>query len=192
MQRLFLFGLLPAILAIGIFLDWLWSDSDTSESLATPPRVVLEQRIDYRLSGLQISSMGEDGLAQRILRAQQIEHYDDGTASLEAPSLDLKQHGETAWEIIADSGQISADGAWLILLGEVRIERKPRPGVKPLSIRTRDLRIQTQQDYAETTEKVSVTSNQDRLESIGMQAWLKHPSRIQLLADVRGFYAPPQ
>jgi len=50
------------------------------------------------------------------------------------------------------------------------------------------LRVQPEQNYAETDEYVYAESDDNWVESTGMQAWLKKPMRIKLLAKVRGRY----
>ena len=61
---------------------------------------------------------------------------------------------------------------------------------RPMRMHTRDLRVQPRQDYAETDEKVRVDSDVDWLEAVGMQAWLRPPSRIKFLSQVKGHHVP--
>ena len=85
---------------------------------------------------------------------------------------------------------MSADGSLVLLSGEVLIQREADSNNRPVRILTRDVRVQPSEDYAETDEKVRVESESDWLDAVGMQAWLRPPSRLKFLSQVRGFYVP--
>ena len=70
------------------------------------------------------------------------------------------------------------------------IERDAYLSAPATRIVTRDLRVQPAQDYAETDEHVRVETDVDWLEAVGMQAWLRPPSRIRFLSRVKGYYVP--
>jgi lipopolysaccharide export system protein LptC len=150
-------------------------------------------QVDYYLRGLQTTSMGSDGKPARTLRAAQVKHFqDDDTTELVEPELTVYQGDQPPWKVRAASGWVSADGSLVLLNDDVLIEREAGTQNQPISISTRNLRVQPREDYAETDEKVRVRSHRDRIDATGMQAWLREPSRIKFLADVKGFYAPPQ
>lgn len=152
-----------------------------------------ERQVDYYLRGLSTTTMGPNGKPARTLSAEHVRHFsDDDTTELKKPRLAIHQGEFPAWEVYSASGWISADGDLVLLDGDVRIDRAEGADNKPLHIRTSNLRVQPRQDYAETDEQVSVRSDQDWIDATGMQAWLRQPSRIKFLADVKGFYAPPQ
>ena len=92
------------------------------------------------------------------------------------------------WRVRSERGWISSDGALILLQGEVHIERDAREGAHAMHMVTRDLRVQPKDEYAETDNPVQVRSGASWLESTGLQAWLREPVRIKLLADVRGHY----
>jgi lipopolysaccharide export system protein LptC len=89
---------------------------------------------------------------------------------------------ETAW--------VSADGTLILLQGDVLITREGDSDDRPMRIVTSNLRVQPEQDYAETDEKVRVISETDWVDSIGMQAWMRPPSRLKFLSQVKGYYVP--
>ncbi len=151
------------------------------------------REVDYYLRRLEATDMGPQGRPARTLTVEELRHYpDDDTTALDAPRLAIyREPGSPPWRVQAERGWVSPDGELVLLQGAVRIDRAAAPGVRPLHIETRDLRVQPRQDYAETDEAVRVRSRRDRLQATGMQAWLRHPARIKLPADVKGYYAPP-
>ena len=90
----------------------------------------------------------------------------------------------------AEGALVSADGDLVLLSGDVLIERAGDADNRPMRIVTRNLRVQPREDYAETDEKVRVSSNADWLNATGMQAWLRPPSRLKFLSQVKGYYVP--
>lgn len=177
------------LVAVGGLSWWLASAPPAEEDA----RLGEQRPIDYYLRGLQATTMDPQGQPARTLQAAEIKHFtDDDTTELTRPQLTVHQGEQPPWEIEAEHGWVSADGELILLSGQVDISRAAAPGIKPLQLQTRNLRVQPRQDYAETDEKVRVRSNSDRLDATGMQAWFRQPSRIKFLADVKGLYAPPQ
>lgn len=70
------------------------------------------------------------------------------------------------------------------------IEREAGTTTRPMRIVTSELRVQPSEDYAETDEKVRVESDADWLDAVGLQAWLRPPSRLKFLSQVKGYYVP--
>jgi lipopolysaccharide export system protein LptC len=73
---------------------------------------------------------------------------------------------------------------------DVQISRSATPANRPLQVTTRNLRYRPAEGYAETDEAVTVTSNQDRIDAVGLQAWLLEPARMRFRSQVRGHYEP--
>ena len=149
------------------------------------------REIDYYISGLDVTRMTIAGKPANRLRAENLRHYtDDETTELEKPRLTVYQDDSPPWEVDAEQAWVSADGSLVLLSGEVRIEREGDANNRPMRILTRDLRVQPEQDYAETDEKVRVDSESDWLDAVGMQAWLRPPSRLKFLSQVKGYHVP--
>lgn len=179
------------LIAAGALSWWLSSAPPAVEEAALTHQGTRE--VDYYLRGLEAVTMDENGKPARTLSAAELRHFtDDNTTELSRPLLLVHQGDKPAWRIDAEQGWMSADGELILLNGEVNMHREAAPGVAPMHIATRNVRVQTGQDYAETDEQVKVRSNSDWLDATGMQAWFREPSRIKFLADVKGFYAPPQ
>jgi lipopolysaccharide export system protein LptC len=185
------------VLALIIGAIWLLTDSPapTEDPATADPATghLAGHQVDYYLRGLHATTMGEDGRPARTLRAAHVKHFqDDDTTELIEPQLIVFQGEQPPWKVRAESGWVSPDGKLVLLNDEVHIEREAGGQTKPVHIQTSNLRVQPHQDYAETDEQVRVRSDQDWIDATGMQAWLRQPSRIKFLADVKGFYAPPQ
>lgn len=147
--------------------------------------------IDYTISGLEVTRMTPTGRPAHRLQASEIEHFvDDDTTRLASPRLTVFQDDEPPWEVRAESALASADGELILLSGAVRIEREAGSSNPPVQIDTRELRLQPHQDYAETDEHVRVVSDSSWLDATGMQAWLRPPSRLKFLSEVKGYYEP--
>lgn len=147
--------------------------------------------IDYAIKGLHVTRMTPAGVPAHRLHAPRLRHYvDDGTSAIDQPSLTVYQDEAPPWEIRANDALVSADGELVLLRGEVLIEREAGADNRPLRLVTRELRVQPRQDYAETDAAVRVDSDPDWLEAVGMQAWLRPPSRLKLLSQVNGYHVP--
>ena len=147
--------------------------------------------IDYYVTGLDVTRMTAAGKPAHRLLATSLHHYtDDDTTELKQPHLTVYQDDAPPWEIDAASAWMSADGSLVLLSGEVVLQREAGSNNRPVHILTRDVRVQPREDYAETDEKVRVESESDWLDAVGMQAWLRPPSRLKFLSQVKGFYVP--
>jgi len=187
----------PAVLLLILLLiagiTWLLLDAPTSVQDETGADQSAGHQLDYYLRGMQATTLGADGRPTQKLQSAAVNHYaDDDTTEFEAPHLSVFEGEHPPWEIRADRAWMSADGELMLLQDRVTIDRPAFPGNPPLHLVTANVRVQPNQGYAETDEAVRVRSNQDWLDATGMQAWLNEPSRIKLLADVKGFYALPE
>ncbi|OGT90874.1 MAG: LPS export ABC transporter periplasmic protein LptC [Gammaproteobacteria bacterium RIFOXYA12_FULL_61_12] len=174
-------------LAIAVFTWWLNSgetDGDTS-------RVTKEGHFpDFYLENVNGTEMDERGFPARNLSAQKMVHYaDDKSTELLRPRMMVfEREDQPPWVIRSASGLMSGNGVDLLLQGEVKIDRESGEGVRPAHMTTRDLHINTETEFARTDQPVFAISLNDKIESVGMQAWLKAPVRIKLQSKVRGRY----
>lgn len=149
------------------------------------------REIDYYITGLDVTRMTGAGQPAHRLRADHLRHFtDDDTTELQRPHLTVFQGEAPPWEIDSERAWISADGSLVLLSGEVLIERAGDAGTRPMRMLTRELRVQPHEDYAETDEKVRVESEADWLDAVGMQAWLRPPSRLKFLSQVKAYHVP--
>ena len=184
----------PAFIALLALLvlagSWWFSRGEPGE----PEEAVLSvprDSADYVIHGMHLRTMGEDGKPARVLKSRTVRHYaEQRTTELEAPQVSIVEPGQPPWVIDADKGEVSPDGKQILLAGAVSIARAAAEGKRPRLLQTRDLKVSPEENYAETAEQVTVTSGDSRIESVGMQAWFKHPTRFKLLSKVRGRYVP--
>jgi lipopolysaccharide export system protein LptC len=175
-------GLLLAILGGS---KWLMEMTEESETARKPEA----HTADYFLDNFTNTVMGADGKPFRRLSADRMLHFpDDDSTELTKPSVTLFEENSPPWQIRSEQGWLSGDGNLLLLKGTVTIDREQGPGVRPIHIVTRNLRVQPEENYAETDENITVTSLGSRLKSKGMQAWFNKPVRIKFLTNVRGHY----
>lgn len=159
------------------------------ETRSVPKYVTLEHRPDYYLEGVDTTLMDLQGIPSQRLVTERMTHYmDDDSTELQSPHLTLYDMDRPPWRIHSETGWLSGDGEVLLLQGAVKIDRSAAPGVRPLHLQTRDLRVQPRQNYVETDADVAARSEQDRIDAKGMQIWYRQPIRIKLLANVRGRY----
>ena len=144
---------------------------------------------DYFLENFTNTVMNDQGTPFRRLSADRMLHFpDDDSTELTNPHFTLFQNELPLWQVQSEQGWMSGDGKLLLLNGPVTIDRAKAPGSRPLHIVTRNLRVQPEENYAETDEKITVTSLGSRLESKGIQVWFKEPAHIKFLANVKGHY----
>lgn len=147
--------------------------------------------VDYTLRGFEVVRMGPGGEPAHRLRAGQMRHFTgDDSTELAQPRLTVFQDGSPPWEIQSEQAWVSADGEQVLLTGEVQIDRAAGADRPPIRLTTRALRFRPGEDYAETDEKVRVVSGADWVDAVGMRAWLRPPSRLKFLSQVKGYYVP--
>ncbi|MCB1787821.1 MAG: LPS export ABC transporter periplasmic protein LptC [Chromatiaceae bacterium] len=184
--------LLAMLLVLGALFSW-WLVDRVEESTAPGDAGPSQgpREIDYYVTGLDATRMTAAGVPAHRLRTPQLRHYtDDDTTELEKPRLTVYQDERPPWEVASERAWMSGDGSLLLLHGDVLIERAGDAQNAPLRMTTRDLRVQPREDYAETDEKVRVVSDAHSVDAVGMQAWLRPPSRVKLLSEVKGLYVP--
>lgn len=181
--------LLAVMLLVAAAVSWWLVELTPSPALPAPPRG--EREVDHYVTGLDAVHMTPAGRPAHRLRAARLEHYvGDDTTEMHRPAFTIFQEDAPPWEIDADTAWVSSDGSLVLLSGEVRIDRRGTATVRPMRLRTRELRVKPREGYAETDERVRVDSDADWLEAQGMQAWLRPPSRIKFLSQVRGHHVP--
>lgn len=181
---------LALLLIATAVLSW-WLVQQDGEPPVQPAERTGPRAVDYYVKGLDVTRMTPAGRPAHRLRAPQLWHFtDDDTTELQTPHLTVFQADAPPWEVDAARAWLSADGSLLLLHGDVLIEREGDAANRPMRIITRDLRVQPAQDYAETDEKVRVESDADWLDAVGMQAWMRPPSRLKFLSQVKGYHVP--
>lgn len=179
--------ILAILLVLVATLSWWLRDSPAPQTAARDHKGPRE--FDYYIRGLDVTRMTPEGKPAHRLRAGHVRHFtDDDTTQLMQPRLTVFQEQAPPWEVDAERGLVSGDGDLVLLNGDVLIERAGDAKNRPVRIVTSNLRVQPREDYAETDEHVRVESHADWLDATGMQAWLRPPSRLKFLSQVKGYY----
>lgn len=183
-RRTLFIGLFLILLAIGSG----WLNLRTREE---PPQGLRPPHLpDFWVEQLSALTMGADGRPAQRLAATSMRHYaDDETTELTDPVLLVYEPNLPPWEIRSERGWMSADGELVLLQGEVHINRQVSDRSRSVHLVTRDLRVQPKEEYAETDQPVRAESGPHWVTARGLEAWLRAPVRIKLLAQVRGYYA---
>ena len=148
-----------------------------------------EHSADFFSNGYNKVEMNQEGLRRSELIAEKMIYYgDDDTTELTKPIMTFYNEDQSTWVIAADTGWISPDGKDLLLNGNVKIERKKASDVRPIHIKTTNLRVKPEKNYAETDEWVEIINPPDRTEGVGMQIYYTKPVHLKLLSKVRGRY----
>lgn len=154
-----------------------------------PESPIDPSRPDAVVRDLRITEMTEAGVAGRILEAEVTRHFSQrGLTEADEPVITLFRGTEGDWKVRGEQGRITHETRAILLAGDVQIDRAARPGLEPLQIVTRDLRILDEGEYAETDQPVSISQPGHDVTGVGLQAWLKPPVRVKLLQHVRGLH----
>lgn len=166
-----------------------WTSKHQEEAPATSPADGPGQTIDYYVKDFSVTTMTPEGKPARRLQAELMQHFlADDTTQLQQPFLQVFNPDAPFWEVRASTGWISGDGELVLLSGDVDIKRRGDEQNRPIRVVTSNLRVQPNQDYAETDEPVTITSELSKVTSVGMQAWLRDPVRLKLLSNTRAHY----
>ena len=192
MQRVGLI-IVPGIIAIALFaginsFDSLSNETDTSTESTS---------LDFNAysEGINTILYDAEGKINYTLQAERQVHYNDDSTELEKPFIRLFQNGDSHWNIVANSGRISAtettaDGALdrIELLGDVQVYSLDEFGNRTL-MSTEFLTLNPDSEILETDQPVSVVTSALQQSSIGMIAKLR-TDEITFLREVRGRHAP--
>lgn len=191
------FLLIPAVIAVAVYfiVSGFSADSRTTQETLTP----LAEDLVAIAEGISTVFYNEQGEVSYTLRAaEQIQRKDDSSELIQ-PVIQLFRESQSHWNIVADSGNISArqsngseDSRLITLAGNVRITNiaNTDSGEDPLLLVTDWLRISPAGETAETDRSVVLRSTAIEQTSLGMIADLGN-DRITFLSDSEGFYVPP-
>jgi len=176
------------LVVIGLMAWWLLPTPDIDPG----PRTTAERRPDYVVEGLRAITLDAAGLPERRLDASRLRHYpDDGSSELDDPVLLV--HGEEAPDLRARSARawINKRGDEILLEEDVWLQRAATSESAPIELRTSELLVLPEVDYAETARFVEIERERDRITSTeGMRAWLGETTRIQLFGRARAALTP--
>jgi len=182
-------GKLFMLIILLIIGSWAWWHNQQQPRVKTQDTVTSTYQLDYFVEDFSVTTMTPKGKPARTLTAVKMEHFrDTEITQLEKPFFRIYNQAASVWEVIAEKGELSADGETLLLSGRVEIDRPAAPSVRAMHISTSNLRVKADQDYAETDDAVKITSDAGWVQGVGMQAWLREPSHIKFASRTRAHY----
>ncbi len=92
------------------------------------------------------------------------------------------------WLVTSQEGRLDSNNEWFTLTQEV-IARQTSETQGETTITTSDLRLNTREQFAETSKAVTMRAAKSQITGTGMHADMKR-DRIQLLSNVKGNYEP--
>lgn len=148
-------------------------------------------RVDYILTDFTAQRFDPEGRLLHQLAAAQMVHYSAGQSELIAPKMVFYQDQQAQWQVESERGEVSADGNVIWLNGAAHIQRlNTLEARKQLEIFSRDVRIDQQQQFAETSEPSRILHAGGETRSIGMRVFMDR-QQVELLSQVRGHYEQP-
>lgn len=193
MQRLTLL-FIPVLIAIALF-----SGISVFDNIGTQPESpAATEALNYSAYSEGISTILYDdkGAINYTLQATSQIHYNDNVTELEHPHIRLFQDGNSRWNIIANSGRISAtegDGGTSIqridLTGNVELTSLDNFDDRML-MSTEFLSLDPQLKTLKTDKAVTIVTNTLQQSSIGLTGDLKIDEFI-FLREIRGQHAKP-
>ena len=190
MQRLTLL-IIPGLIAIALFIG-----ISTFDSIGNQTETQTElQPLDYNAysEGINTVLYDIDGKINYTLQAARQTHYNDDTMGFDNPLIKLYESGDSRWNIVANSGKISALEAEsgtsiqiIELAGNVEVHSLDSFGNRML-LSTEYLTLDHQLEILETNDAVTVVTDSLQQSSIGMIGKLKL-DEFTFLRDIRGSY----
>lgn len=190
MQRLTIL-LIPGVISIALFIAILNYDSVSSAPAEVSSRTSLDY--DAYSEGINTILYDPSGAINYTLRADSQTHFNDDHTELENPYIRLYQQGESRWNIVANSGRISADlteddneSRRIQLSGNVEVFSLDQFGNRTV-MSTEYLEVDPQNETLETDHPVTLVTSNLQQSSTGMFADLKI-DEIIFHRDIRGNY----
>lgn len=141
------------------------------------------------IDGFMINSetvqYNETGFEKQRIFADRIDHYPElDRSKIQQPKIHI--YSEQSPEVIAisDKGEVGPEGKEVLLIDQVNITEQTKDGY---IVTTDFLRIEPDNDYAETHTPVTLLQAKTRIDSVGMELYMDE-DRIRLLQDVRGHH----
>lgn len=145
--------------------------------------------IGYYATDVQLSATDDQGLIRYRVTADEVQQQTrDGSVKLQQVIIHYDPPQGRPWQLRSDAGSMPPGGKMVTLTGNVVAETRAGDA-PPATIRTDYLKFDTASDVVTTNREVHLDQAGNRVRAIGMRADLAH-ERIELLAGVRGSYAP--
>ena len=183
--------IIPLTIAGLAWLSVQWQRDQTSTDPADATLARMETPDAY-MEGVVSRRMDASGRPGHEMRATRATHFAQGDRSeFEAPFITVYRKDGSLWTIEAERGLATAGNDEVLLSGEVLMRRPLDPaqpaGAAEIEVFTRELRILSDEEFAETDQPTTIVHRYGRVDAVGMKVWFKQ-ERLQLLSQVNGVY----
>jgi lipopolysaccharide export system protein LptC len=168
---------LAFLLVAATGINWYLDSADRDSEKA----VIQQNDPDLYMTNANVKQYDSGGDLQHRIRASRFTHYPvSDVTTLSLPDITLYKDDAPPWKIRSKAGRILPDqgnqGRTLELWNSVLVERADNEG-KFVNIRSENLTVLAELDYAETDQAVIIDDNTSRTTASGMKAYLK-PGRF--------------
>ena len=157
-----------------------------------PPPKPSPARSDYILENFELTALDEDGKESFSVQAPRLERDPRGKSlTLTLPRFSFPDKESGRWLATSQSAWVAEKGVEVRLIDKVEMIGPPTPLGDRTRFNTEHLQIFPKQDLALSQDLVTVSRADSILRGTGLRADMK-THHIQLLANVKGRYAPPR
>ncbi|RLA26219.1 MAG: LPS export ABC transporter periplasmic protein LptC [Gammaproteobacteria bacterium] len=170
-----------------IFVISMWAVNYFPEQKTATKPVASERSATYFAVGYSKTQMDQNGLTNSKLTADYAESFSGNIGTrLKKPVMTVYKEETPPWVIRSETGHISPGGNQISMNGQVFIDRAAAENAREVKIKTSNLRVQPNRNYAETDDWAEMVSGLDRISGVGMKLFYQDPLYIKLLANIKG------
>lgn len=163
--RLIAVMMISAFLALGSF--WLLQILENSDPALNSD--AFRNEPDYIVENFSFVRMSPQGQPRYIVSGEKLTHRPvDDSADIEKPFVQSMGEGQAPTTIHAKRARIDHGNTQVHLMGDVDIERKAAPDVKPMRMRTQALTVFPDEDQMKTSLPVEIVSGESRMTGTGL------------------------
>jgi len=144
-------------------------------------------KVDYYSKGLRRMVMDVNGAPKELLVTDELVHYegDDDHSELTRPVMTMYTKQGPPWVIHAETANMPGKGDVIYLNGDVLVQRDANAAGRTMRIETSNVRVQPDNNYAETDENIRVISPPDYMTGTGATFKFGDVIQYSVLANVR-------
>ncbi|WP_264696063.1 LPS export ABC transporter periplasmic protein LptC [Candidatus Nitrosacidococcus sp. I8] len=147
--------------------------------------------IDYFMDNFISTGIDEQGLPHHTLSGPRMVHYSDNDViDVTTPYIVFYQKDVSPkWSAISERGLTKGNSDRIFLVGKVVIHQLDENGIEldDMTIFTRNVRIELEKEYAETSQPTTMFSPSGRTDSVGARLYFNE-DRVELISQVKGDY----
>lgn len=181
-RRYIAFGLMTLAVSAGLAL-WQLQPSPRLR----PPEPI---RSDYTLINFELTSLDDAGKESFSVRAPRLDRDPQGKSlTIQRPEFSFPDKDGGRWRATSRSAWVAPKGVEVRLIDQVEMIGPPTPSGDRTRFQTARLQVFPKAKKARSDDPVTITRADSILHGTGLRADMQ-TRHIQLLADVKGRYAP--